>query len=392
LYIVVSVGSRNEVEPGKSGFAHLFEHMMFRGTDKYPPAKYQAVLQDAGAASNAYTTDDRTVYHAVFSREDLDRILEMEADRFRNLSYPEPDFRTEALAVLGEYNKNSQSPDRKLFEVLRDTAFDRHTYKHTTMGFLGDIEDMPNQYEYSLQFHDRWYRPEYTTIIVVGDVRPETTREMVKRYWGDWPRGSYSAEIPAEPPQKGARRNHVNWPSPTLPWLAIAHRGAAYSDTGMDQVSLDVLAFLAFSESSDLYRRLVIEEQKVDLFGFDNPDRLDPQLFTVVARIKQIEDLDYIRDAILATIAGFEEKPVEEEKLEQVKKYLRYSFAASLDNSEAVASTLAAYVGLRRTPETINKVYALYEQVTPDDVQRVARTYFTEEARTIVTLAQGESR
>src|SRR5688572_6960622 len=93
VYIVVTAGSRNEVEPGKSGFAHLFEHMMFRGTEKYPSEKWEAIMQSAGAATNAYTTDDRTVYHAVFSKEDLPQILELEADRFQNLKYTEEQFR-----------------------------------------------------------------------------------------------------------------------------------------------------------------------------------------------------------------------------------------------------------------------------------------------------------
>jgi len=179
VYIVVQAGSRNEVEPGKSGYAHLFEHMMFRGTKNYPPARYEAVLKAAGASSNAYTTDDHTAYHTTFSKEDLETILAMEADRFQNLEYSEDVFRTEALAVLGEYNKNSADPLNKLYEVLRDTAFDRHTYKHTTMGFLKDIQDMPNNYGYSRLFFERYYRPEYTTIIVAGDVKPEQTRRLV---------------------------------------------------------------------------------------------------------------------------------------------------------------------------------------------------------------------
>jgi zinc protease len=146
----VQTGSRNEVEPGHTGFAHLFEHLMFRGTEKYPPEKYEEVLKHAGAASNAFTTDDFTAYHTTFSKEDLEAILMMEADRFQHLKYGEPQFKTESLAVLGEYNKNSADPANKLFEVLQDTAYDRHTYKHTTMGFLKDIQDMPNQYDYSL--------------------------------------------------------------------------------------------------------------------------------------------------------------------------------------------------------------------------------------------------
>src|SRR5580692_3351507 len=118
VFIVVGTGSRNEVEPGKSGFAHLFEHLMFRGTPEFSPERYQSELQSAGAASNAYTSDDLTAFHTTFSKEDLPRILSMEADRFAHLAVAPDAFKTETLAVLGEYNKNSASPVSKLYETL----------------------------------------------------------------------------------------------------------------------------------------------------------------------------------------------------------------------------------------------------------------------------------
>jgi len=389
LYIVVAAGSRNEMEPGKSGFAHFFEHMMFRGTPTYPPAKYEDVLKRAGAKSNAYTTDDRTVYHMTFSKEDLGTMLALEADRFQNLDYSEADFRTEALAILGEYNKNSADPSEKLYEVLRDTAFDRHTYKHTTMGFLKDIEDMPNQYAYSKEFFNRWYRPEYTTIVIAGDVDPGTARALVEKHWGGWKRGTFKAQIPAEPPQNGPREKHIAWPTPTLPWLAIAYRGPAYSDTEKDLAALDLIAYLGFSSTSELYQKLVIRDQSVDAFGADNPNRMDPYLFTILARLKKPESMDSVRKDVLATLASFKEKPVDAAKLQAVKDHLRYSFALSMDNSEAVAATVAPFVALRRTPETINRVYEIYDSITPEDIQNVARMYFTDDARTIVTLTGG---
>src|SRR5688500_6890759 len=172
LQIPVQTGSRNEVEPGKSGFAHFFEHMMFRGTPTLSNDEYTAIITKAGARQNAYTSDDLTNYHVTFSKDDLEKMLEIEADRFQNLSYSEEAFKTEARAVLGEYNKNSANPIRKIYEVQRDAAYTTHTYKHTTMGFIKDIEDMPNQYAYSKVFFDRWYRPERTTVIVAGDVDP----------------------------------------------------------------------------------------------------------------------------------------------------------------------------------------------------------------------------
>src|SRR5687767_9221359 len=129
LQIPVQTGSRNEVEPGKSGFAHFFEHMMFRGTKAYSPEAYNAIITKAGARQNAYTSDDLTNYHITFAKEDLEKILEIEADRFKNLSYSEDAFKTEARAVLGEYNKNSANPIRKILEVQRENAYTTHTYK-----------------------------------------------------------------------------------------------------------------------------------------------------------------------------------------------------------------------------------------------------------------------
>ncbi len=392
VFIVVQTGSRNEIEPGKSGFAHLFEHLMFRGTATYPPEKYQAALKAAGAASNAFTTDDFTAYHTTFSKEDLETVLRMEADRFQHLEYTTAVFRTETLAVLGEYNKNSANPISKLFEVLRDTAFDRHTYKHTTMGFLRDIEDMPNQFDYSRTFFDRYYRPEYVTLVVAGDVTAEATRGLVEKYWGEWKHGSYRAEIPQEPAQTGPRTNHVDWPAPTLAWVAVAFRSPAYTDVEKDQAALDLISFLGFSESSELYRKLVIEEQKVDLLRADNSDHVDPSLFTVFARVKKDADIDGVRDAMVATADGFKEQLVPAARLEAVKKHLRYSFALGLNNSEAVAQTAARYVELRRTPETVNRLYEVYASITPEDIRAAARKYLVADGRTIVTLTGGKAK
>src|SRR6201991_5226682 len=295
LYIVVSTGSRNEIEPGKSGFAHLFEHLMFRGTDKTPPQQYNAALKRAGADSNAYTEDDRTVYHTVFSKEDFDEILSLEADRFQNLKVPVDLFKTETKAVLGEYNKNASSPTRKLYEVLRDTAFDAHTYKHTTMGYLNDVENMPNQYDYSLDFFKRYYRPEYTTIIVAGDIKHENVLDLMKKYWGAWQRGAYVPEIPVESVQKAERTANVDWPQPTLPWIAVSYKAPAYSDEQKDKAALNLIGSLGFSQTSELYQRLVIKEQKVDVLSPDFEDHRDPYLVTILARVKNAKDVDYVR-------------------------------------------------------------------------------------------------
>jgi zinc protease len=391
LYIVVAAGSRNEVEPGKSGFAHLFEHLMFRGTEKFPTEKYEEIMKKAGADSNAYTTDDRTVYHTVFSKEDLDQIMMLEADRFQNLKVPVDKFKTETKAVLGEYNKNAANPGRKLYEVLRDTAYQAHTYKHTTMGFLRDIENYPNLYDYSLEFFDRYYRPEYTTIIVAGDVNHENVSQLVNKYWAGWKRGSYVPRIPVEPEQTKELTEKVDWPTPTLPWVLVSYKGAAFSDEQKDQATLDLISALGFSQNSELYQRLVIKEQKVDTLFADNEDHYDPYLLSAGARVKDPKDVEYVKNEIIKTFNSFKSGTVPKAKLEAVKSNLRYSFALGLDNSEAIAASLAGYIALRRTPEALNRVYDLYAAVTPEDIQAVARKYFVDEHRTIVTLLSKES-
>jgi len=385
LHIVVNVGSRNEVEPGRTGFAHLFEHMMFRGTEKFPPERWEAIMQDAGAETNAYTSDDRTVYHAVFSKEDLEAILELEADRFQNLKYSEEVFRTETRAVLGEYNKNFANPMRKLDEIVRKTAFTEHTYRHTTMGFVEDVENMPEMYDYGLKFFDRYYRPEYTTVCVVGDV-PDDALALVKKYWGGWERGSYQPEIPVEPPQGEAKTVDESFHTPTLPIVSVSYHAPAYDDEANDSAVLDVISYYAFSENSDLYKKLVVEEQKVDAMYPAYYDHRDPYLFSVVARVKEQKDSEYVRDQILATVEQLQNELVPIEPLEDVKSHLRYGFAVGMNSTPAIAGTLAHFINMRGSPETINKRYALYESVTPDDVQRVAKQVLVESERTIATL------
>lgn len=385
--IPVQTGSRNEVEPGKSGFAHFFEHMMFRGTKVYPPEKYQEIITRAGARQNAYTSDDLTNYYTTFAKEDLETVLKVEADRFQHLDYPIEAFKTESRAVLGEYNKNSANPMQKLFEVQRDAAFDTHTYKHTTMGFLKDIEDMPNQYAYSKVFFDRWYRPEKTTIIVAGDVDPDKAIAMVEKYWSGWKKGSYTAPVPAEPAARGAQYRHVPWPTPTLPLVTVAFRAPAFSDTTKDNAALSMLLSLSFGRTSPLYKRLVQDEQKVDqLFDF-TPDRVDPTLATIGARVKKPADALYVRDAILETVARLRDTQVSAKELADAKSAEKYGLVRTLDNTEQIAATLASYVHFNRSYGTLNRYYRVVDSLSPADLQAAARKYLVDDGMVVTTLA-----
>ncbi|HWL38913.1 MAG TPA: insulinase family protein [Gemmatimonadaceae bacterium] len=387
IQIPVQTGSRNEVEPGKSGFAHFFEHMMFRGTPKYSPEQFTAIMTRAGARNNATTNDDRTLYYATFAKDDLEQIIELMGDNFQNLSYAEPEFKTEAKAVLGEYNKNASEPGFRLFELTRKTAFETHTYGHTTMGFIEDIENMPNQFEYAKTFFDRFYRPEYTAIVIAGDVTPEQVLPLVQKHWGNWKRGSYKASIPAEPPATAPKYAHAAWPTPTNPLIAVAFRNPPFSETNKDNAALDLVAGIYFGPTSDIYRKLVVTEQKLDSFNAFNPSNFDPGLFTVSARLKDGKDAVYVRDEILRTANKARTELLPASKLDDAKSSERYGFVRSLDNTNSIATTLANYVAYNRSYGSLNNFYRLYAALTPEDLRAAAARFFTDANLVVTSLS-----
>ena len=298
-YTVVRTGSRNEVEKGLSGFAHFFEHMMFRGTERYTQEKYNDVLKSLGADTNAFTTDDITCYHMTIPATALATAVEIEADRFQNLRYDEPSFQKEARAVLGEYNKSSSSPFLKLNETMQDSAYSAHTYKHTTIGFLDDIRNMPNQYAYSKVFFDRWYRPENCTIVVVGDVEHNALVALVKQYYGSWKRGKSEVVIPTEPPQSKPKFARLTWPLPTLPILTLGYHIPSADPDHPDTAALGALAEAVFGEASPLYRELVLKEQKVVMIMAEAESKRDPGLFSIFVQARKSEDLPIVRHGSL---------------------------------------------------------------------------------------------
>ena len=386
-WIVVRVGSRNEIEPGHSGFAHFFEHMMFRGTEKYPEERYNAIIKQMGADSNAFTSDDLTAYHILAGSESLPQIMAIESDRFQNLHYGKEAFQKEARAVLGEYNKNFSFPETSIDEKLYDTAFQVHPYKHTTMGFLRDIEDMPNQYDYSLMFYDRYYRPEHCILLVVGDVKPEAVFDQAQRHYGSWKHGSYVIQIPQEPPQSQEKKVKIQWKNPTLPYLTIGYHGPAFSPRDKDMPALDLISQLAFSETSPLYRKLVLEDQLVDSLYGGAGDRRDPNLFVISARIKEPQGIAPVQAAVDATLEDLKSHPADQRRLDAIKSHLKYSFQMRLDTADSVASTLAHILELTGDPEDYNELYRTYDSLTAADLQAAARKYFQKDHRTVVFLS-----
>lgn len=385
-YSVVRTGSRDEVEPGKSGFAHFFEHMMFRGTKKYPGPEYDRIVTGMGAHSNAATTDDFTMYHMTIAKDNLEKVMEIESDRFQNLSYGKPAFQTEAGAVYGEYRKDVTNPFFMLEEKLLDRAFDVHTYKHSTMGFEADIKAMPEAYDYSISFFNRFYRPENVVILIVGDVEPKATFALIKKYYGGWKKGYVPPKITAEPAQTAERHVEISYPGKTLPILCLAYKGAAFDAKNRDYAAARLLNELAFGETSELYKKLVIRDQKVQFLFGDVPMNRDMPLFTIATMVKNPADIDSVRKDIEQTIKEFQTTLVNEKQLVEVKRHGKYAFLDGLDSPGRVAEALTRYIALTGGIDVVDQLYAEYDSVTPADIQRAAKEYYQPQRCTVAVL------
>lgn len=387
-YTIVRTGSRDECEAGHTGFAHFFEHMMFRGTKKYPANVYDGLITSMGANANAYTTDDYTCYHLNFVNEDLEKVIELESDRFQNLSYDEAGFQTESQAVLGEYNKGKTSPFFHVYEQIKNTAYDVHTYKHTTMGFEQDIKAMPGMYQYSLDFYKKYYRPENCVILVTGDFNSDNLMQLIRKYYSSWQRGYTAPNIPQEPQPSGDKDRFVNvdFSGKTLPILAYAFRGTAFDPSNKMAVAAYLLSELAFGTNSDLFKQLYLKDQKVQSFESENEFNRDPNLMFVWIMLKTMDDVDYVRDAVLKTLQKYQTTLVDDVKLNELKKRLKYQFLMNLDTPDNVAGNLARIIAITGGVDAVDTYFKTMNDLTKDDIKTAANTYFNPAGRTVALL------
>ncbi len=358
-----------------------------------PTEAYNDFITELGAGTNGFTSDDYTCYFVVFAgRDNMEEVIKVEADRFINLYYDEEMLKTEAPVIEGEYYASVSNPSRRLYETLRNTAFEKHSYGHTTLGYLEDILDMPNQYEYSQLFRKRFYAPDNTVLLVAGDFDHEQLMDYVHKYYSDWEPSNYTLVTLVEPPQTKAKRAHYDWPTRTLPRLAIGFHGPAYSDEQIDMAALDLMSEIAFSRSSSLYQRLVIDEQKCQSLNASFSDRRDPYLLVFNTVVKKEEDLPYVEKAILKELERLKQELVDEKALADIKSNIRYSFANSLGTTDGIASSLLFYLNLTGDPGTVNKLFDLYDKVTPQDIQEMVKKYFRTTNSTVVTLSGGKAK
>ncbi len=390
-FTLMRVGSRNEVEKGRSGYAHFFERMMFTGTKAHPAREYDDTMTRLGLSTNAFTDNDLTVYHLYGPSQALPTIVEYEADRFQNLDYSEAAFRTEAGAILGEYLKSASDPDQKLWETLCETAYTRHTYRHTTIGFLDDIKNMPSGYQYSREFFRRYYTPDDAIIFVVGDFDKAATLALIEKFYGGWKGKLDAAKVPAEPKQTAPRRAQVKWDKPTLPRLWIGWHAPSASDLKAAATQNLLNAYL-FGPTSTLYQGLVLGRQQVDSMDPLYSDHRDPFLFGVVMKVKDAKNMRAVELSVLREIKALAGGKVDAKRMEAVRSNLRYSNILSLDKADALAGSLVWNTTLTGDVNFLNREYDALASLTPADLQSFAKLYLLDANRTTVTLVSGGAR
>jgi zinc protease len=213
--------------------------------------------------------------------------------------------------------------------------------------------------------------------------------ELAKKYFGKWERGKYSVQIPVEPEQKEKRSLHLQ--NATIPpYMSLNYKGPAFSDTKIDMPAIDVLNTLLFSQNSALYKKLVVEEQKLRSIGGGAMNSRDPYLISIQASFISKNDFQYVRDEVTKAIEHIKKNGVDPKLLEETKSNLKYGYAMGIDNPDAIANSVSHYIYLTGDPESLNRLYSLYDKVTIGDVKMAASKYYVENSLTIATISPDE--
>ena len=379
------VGSKDE-RVGIRGVAHMFEHMMFKGSARVPPEQHARLLKEVGGQVNAYTTEDLTAYHDTVPPSYVGFALELEAERMRNLLLLPSTVDSERRVVEEEKRlRIDNDPVGKAIEQFRALAYTKHPYNWTPIGTIEDLEKVrPADCQ---AFYDRYYRPGNATLIVVGAVQEAQVRALVEQHFGSIPRGADPPRNAIEEPPQTAPRTSTLRMEVQLPVVVGGYRIPRASDP--DVPALEVLAtILSAGESSRLHQRLVRRDRLAIAAGGVTEALEDPGLFIVYAAYLPDRDGAKVEAALAEEVARVRDKPVTTVELEKAKNQLAAGFVFGLQTVDGIAQALgrAQYVegDWRRFVAGASR----YLAVTVADVQRVARKYLGEARLTRVTLAR----
>ena len=384
LNLTYHVGSKNE-KPGRTGFAHLFEHLMFKGSKNVLPEAHTSYVASVGGQSNAYTTDDETVFWETVPSQYLPMILWLEADRMATLRIDKDTFTNEREVVKEERRMRvDNQPYGRLNEIIYDQAFTVHPYKHPTIGSMEDLEAA--SVEDVRDFYNTFYVPSNATLTLVGDFDTAQAQQLAIQYLGRVPKASREVprDIPREPPQVKEKRVTLREPWP-LPAVVVAYH--ITFDGNADSYPLHIAAkVLSDGDSSRIYKKLVYEKQMaVAAFGSANLIE-DPNLFYAVAIVQPGHSPDEVANTLVTEIDRLKTEPISEHELQRTKNQFARDYILNRESNQQKASVLAHAVVIHSDIKTDEGEFDIYQNISIADVQRVARTYFTPENRLVLTL------
>src|SRR5581483_10480083 len=406
----VFAGSRNETQKGKTGLAHLFEHIMFRHEFGGKPGGYDDDIRRMGADNNAWTDYDLTFYHPMTFSQNLvgpiktpggqiPGLIELEASRFKHLTLDRKTFEVEAGAVLGEYRRIFSDPAEKMIEDFSPVAFPHHPYGHTVIGYREDVENMPNAWDAAWEFYHNYYAPNDVAIIVAGDVNPNTIFAEVQKQYADW-KPSRPPAIPAEEAPNGPKQVHVKWDADVSPRLVVGYHTPAMKPGTKETAVTQILPELLTSRSAPLFQKLRYQKQTVTNFsvlgGTELLEATDPHLLAldselILDRFRKDGD-QYVGDVQNDVIAGvdalktFSKQADAAATLKVIKSKVRNDFLGGLDTTLSIAQAYAWYYRFSRDPHVIDTLVQAIDSLTPQDVDAYATKYFTPPRRLVTTL------
>jgi zinc protease len=378
------VGSKNE-KPGRTGFAHLFEHMMFKGSKNVEPEGHPSWISSVGGQSNATTNEDATIYWQTFPAQYLPLVLWLEADRMATLRIDEAVFKNEREVVKEERRMRvDNQPYGRLNEIIYDQAFSVHPYKHPTIGSMKDLEAA--SIDDVRDFFRTYYVPNNATLVLAGDFDSKEALKLVEQYLGRVPKSTKPVprDIPEEPARAKERRVRIeeDWP---LPAVVVAHH--ITFDGHPDSYPLHVASkVLSDGQSSRIYRQLVYEKQlALAAYGGGNIIE-DPNLFFAVAIVQPGKTPEEVTNALIAELEKLRKEPISAAELQQAKNQFARDYIFSRESVADKARTLAHAVVIHDDITTADGEFEIFQNITQEDVQRVAQKYFTPENRLVVTI------
>ena len=384
LSVWYHVGSRDE-RPGRTGFAHLFEHMMFKGSKNVQPESHTSIIASIGGRSNAYTQEDATVFWETFPSQYLPLALWLEADRMATLRVDRDAFEKEREVVKEERRlRVDNQPYGRLNEILFDRAFTTHPYKHPTIGSMKDLESA------SLQdvrdFHDTYYVPENAVVTMVGDFDSEQAMQLVRQYFGRVPKAVKPVvrDIPKEPEQTQERRATIQeeWP---LPAVVVAYH-VAY-DGHPDSYPLHLASKILFDGESSRMTRDLVYDKRIAVAAFGSANILqDPNLFYAVAIVPAGQSLGNVEREMLSQFDSVKTDGVTAHELERAKNQFMRDYIIGRESDEQKALHLAHAAVIHNDVRTADDEIDVFLNLTTADIQRVARTYFIEKNRTVLYI------